>query len=168
MPRPHLQSSLSEHQTFRHRLLNEYPDLDDETLLDTLEGMTDLHEQLATVVRSQLDDTALKEGLKRRLNDMQARLARIDKRIGSKRALVTSAMDQAGIKKVEEPDFTVSVRQTPPTLSVGDETEIPKGFWKPQPAKLDRSGLIAALKNGSEVPGAALGNGGVTISVRTR
>ena len=168
MPQPRLQSSLSEHQTLRHRLLNEYPDLDDETLLDTLEGMTDLHEQLATVVRSQLDDAALKEGLKRRLTDMQSRLARIDKRIETKRALVTSVMDQAGIKKVEEADFTVSVRQTPPPLLVGDDSEIPKAYWKPQPAKLDRSGLIAALKSGATVPGAALGNGGITISVRTR
>jgi hypothetical protein len=51
---------------------------------------------------------------------------------------------------------------------VNDETEIPRDFWKLQPPKLDRQGLTAALRRGQSVPGAVLGNGQATISVRTR
>ncbi len=49
-----------------------------------------------------------------------------------------------------------------------DEGQVPDDFWRPQPPKLDRQGLISALKAGREVPGAVLGNGGMTISVRTK
>jgi len=77
-------------------------------------------------------------------------------------------MERADIKKINEPDFTASLRQVAPGLVVLDERAIPEPFWKPQPPKLDRSALIAALKSGEMVPGASLGNGGITIAVRTR
>jgi hypothetical protein len=34
----------TKYQLLRQRLLSEYPETDDETLEDTLEGITDLHE----------------------------------------------------------------------------------------------------------------------------
>jgi hypothetical protein len=55
-------------------MLEELPDLDDETLQDTLEGISDLRQMLAEVVRSALDDEALASGLSTRLSDMKARL----------------------------------------------------------------------------------------------
>ena len=62
----------------------------------------------------------------------------------------------------------VSFRITPPSLVVTAESEIPAAYWKPQPPKLNRQSLTAALRNGEHVPGAVLGNGQSTISVRTR
>ena len=46
MPTP-LHIELLRHQLIRDRLLVAYPDLDQETLLDTLEGVSDLKEMLA-------------------------------------------------------------------------------------------------------------------------
>ncbi len=159
---------LTHHQYLRERLAAEFPDADEETLLDTLEGMTNLHEMLAAVVRSQLDDLSLVAALRARIGDMQERLWRLEQRADKKKQVVTSVMERAGIKKVTEPDFTLSLRPTPRPLVVTDEKEIPAQFWKPQPAKLDRQGLIEALKDNQHVPGALLGNAGVTISVRTK
>ena len=45
---------------------------------------------------------------------------------------------------------------------------VPEEFWKPQPPKLDRQGLISALTAGRDIPGAILGNPPMTISVRTK
>lgn len=159
---------LAHHQYLRERLAAEFPDADEETLHDTVEGMTDLTEMLAAVVRSQLDDLALVSALRVRAADMQQRLLRIEQRASKKKELLTSVMERAGLKRLTEPDFTVSLRQTQPPLILVDENEIPSEFWKPQPPKLDRQGLISALKVGRDIPGATLGNGGLTISVRTK
>lgn len=167
MPDPLLRE-LAHHQYLREKLAAEFPDADEETLHDTVEGMTDLAEMLAAVVRSQLDDLALVSALRVRAADMQQRLLRIEQRASKKKELLTSVMERAGLKRLTEPDFTVSLRQTQPPLILVDENEIPSEFWKPQPPKLDRQGLISALKLGQDISGATLGNGGLTISVRTK
>ena len=60
------------------RIACRIPDLDAETLADTLEGITDLREMLAELIRSALEDEALAEGLSTRLNDMKARFERLE------------------------------------------------------------------------------------------
>jgi hypothetical protein len=159
---------LAHHQYLRERLEAEFPDADEETLRDTLEGMTNLTEMIGAVLRSQLDDQALVLALRARMADMQQRLSRLETRAEKKRELLTSVMERADLKKITEPDFTLSLRLTNPLLIVFDEHEIPEDFWKPQPPKLDRQGMIAALKAGRDVPGATLGNAAMTISVRTK
>jgi hypothetical protein len=164
----HIGREVIEYELLREHLREEFPETDETTLLDTLEGLSSLPEMLGEVVRSQLDDQALVMALRDRISEMQARLARIEDRAEKKRTLVASVMDRAGIKKLTEPDFTASLRQVPPGLVVVDERAVPDPFWRPQPPKLDRKGLHAALNAGQTVPGATLGNGSTTIAVRTR
>ena len=57
----------------REHLLQAFPAIDVETLADTLEGITDLHEMIAAVIRSALVDEALGRGLHDRLDDMKER-----------------------------------------------------------------------------------------------
>ena len=164
----HLLRQLAEHEYLRAQLHSQFPDADDASLRDTLEGLSSLPEMLAAVLRSHLDDVALTGALRSRLSDMQERLRRIEDRAEKKRALVTSVMARADLRKLTEPDFTVSLRPTAPPLMITAEAEIPEKYWKPQPPKLDRKSLIAALTAGQTVPGTVLGNGGMTIAVRTR
>ncbi len=159
---------LTNHRYLHEKLRTEFPDADDETIRDTLEGLTAVPEMLAAVVRSQLDDLALARGLKARIDEMHERLARFEQRARKQRELVRSVMERAEIYKIAEPDFTASLRSTSPPLIVADEEEIPEDFWKPQPPKVDRQRLITALKAGREIPGAALGNGAQSLSVRTK
>ena len=67
-----------------------------------------------------------------------------------------------------EPDFTVSLHPARAPLMIIDEAAIPGDYWRPQPAKLDRLGLISALGAGRDIAGAVLGNPPMTISVRTK
>jgi Siphovirus Gp157 len=163
-----LSHSLAVYEGIRDYVRREFPDADGQTLSDTLEGLSELPGILATLLRSHLDDLAILAALRTRILDMQERFARIEYRADKKRALVASVMERAGIKKLTEPDFTASLRDLPPGLVVIDEGKIPEAFWKPQPPKLDRTALIAALKVGEVVAGAALGNGSTTLAVRTR
>jgi hypothetical protein len=161
-------AEIGRYKYFRDQLLQQIPDLDEETLWDTLEGITDFREILAELIRSALDDEAIAAGLCTRLADMKARLQRLGNRAEKKRALALRAMSEAEIQKLEQPDYTASVRRSGPTLEVQAEEKIPPIYWKPQPPKLDRQLLLADLKKGTEVEGAALALPVPQLSVRTK
>ncbi len=159
---------LTHHQYLRERLEAAFPDADEETLMDTLEGMTSLTDSLAELLRSSQEDQSLASALRSRMADMQERYSRFEARARKKRELVGMVMEEAELKKLTEPDFTVSLRPARAPLMIIDEAAIPGDYWKPQPAKLDRMGLISALSNGRDISGAVLGNPPMTISVRTK
>ncbi len=163
-----IQHELTHHQYLRERLAADFPDADEECLRDTLEGLTNLTDLLAEVLRSALEDQAFGSALRSRVGDMQARLSRIEERGRKKRDLVCSVMERADVRKLTEPDLTVSLRPSRAPLVLTDESVIPRDYWKAQAPKLDRQGLIAALSAGRDVPGAILGNAPMTISVRTK
>ena len=156
------------YQLLKQRILTAYPDLDDETLADTLEEITDLHEMIAAVIRSVLVDEALQTGLRTRLEEMRRRLERFEERSAKKRQLALEAMCEVGLKKLEQPDFTASARAGMPPLVIVAEPEIPEAYWVPQPPKLDRQSLLADLKRGAVIRGAQLGNPKPCLAVRTK
>ena len=166
----HLQLSIegSKYLQLKEWLLSEHPDVDGDTLRDTLEGITDLHEMIATVIRSALVDEALQTGLRTRLQEMRRRLERLEERGAKKRQLALEAMCEVGLKKLAQPDFTASARTGMPSLIIVSESSVPEAYWVPQPPKLDRQGLLADLKRGAEVAGAQLSNPKPILAVRTK
>ena len=164
----HLAHSLTAYRTIRDRIIALDADIDDETLSDTLEGVTDLHEVIAAVVRSALVDEALSKGLKGHIEVLQDRLERLSDRAKKRREIARDAMIEADVRKVAAPDFTVSVRSGSPALVVTDEGAIPAPYWLPRDPRLDRSGLLGDLKRGMTVTGVALSNPEPVLSVRVR
>jgi len=152
----------------KQRLVSDYPGVDQDTLADTLEGITDLHEMIAAIIRSALVDEALQSGLRSRIDDMRQRLARLEERGMKKRQLALEAMTEVGLKKLELSDFTASARSGSPALVVISEDLVPEAYWVPQPPKLDRQSVLAELKRGADVPGAQLSNPKPNLSVRTK
>jgi hypothetical protein len=156
------------HTYLREKLLEAFPEADDETIRDTLEGLTTLNELIAEIIRSALIDEALQSGLRARLQDMKERLSRLEVRALKKREIAIEAMSEAGLRKIEQPDFTASARSGPPSLLVLAEDQIPEIYWVPQPPKLDRPALLGGLKHGDPIPGAQLSNPKLVLSVRTK
>ncbi|MFN4140970.1 siphovirus Gp157 family protein [Aestuariivirga sp.] len=152
----------------RRRLLEADPEIDETTLLDTLEGATDLNEAIGEVIRAALEEEALADGLRARMATMRERLERIEVASAKKREVAQAVMEDAGIEKILAPDFTVSLRISPPGVAVVNEAEIPEQFWIPQAPKLDRKGILDALKAGSPVPGATFSNSKVSLAIRTK
>ena len=55
-------------------------------------------------------------------------------------------MEDAGIEKILEPDFTVSLRVSPPAVAVINEAEIPEPYWIPQPPKLPSFSISGMMR----------------------
>jgi hypothetical protein len=152
----------------RRRLLELHPDLDEETLSDTLEGATDFREALAALIRSALDDECLCAALKQRLDDMKVRLGRLQGRAGAKRQVASENMQAADIVRLQEADFTASLRRGPPGVDVVDPDGLPIDFLIPQPPKPDKRAILEALSRGALVPGAILAEPKMSLSVRSQ
>lgn len=165
---PDLSHSVSTYRTIRNQIVALEADLDEETLADTLEGLTDLHEVIAAVVRAAVVDEALAEGLKGHVQLLKERGQRLSGRAAARRRIARDAMLEVELKKVTAPDFTVSLRPAPPRAIIIDETAVPYDFLKPQPPKLDKQSILDALKHGVAVPGATLSNRESILSVRVK
>ena len=165
---PALKSEAQVYNFLRQRVLDQYPALDDETIRDTLEGITTLHELISEVIRSALVDEALQAGLRSRLEEMRQRLARLEERGGKKRQLALETMCEVGLKKLEQPDFTASARTGAPFLIIMSEELVPPAYWVAQPPNLNRQALLTDLKRGAEIPGTQLSNPKPTLAVRTK
>jgi Gp157 protein len=139
-----LQTEVRRYHILRERIIQEFPDTDDETIRDTLEGITDVHGMIAAVIRSALVDEALGSGLRARLDDMKERQSRLEVRASKKRELALQAMSETGLTKLEEPDFTASARAGVPALVVVSEQAVPETYWLTQPPKLDRRVCLAS------------------------
>src|SRR4026209_958961 len=156
------------YHAIRDRILAEDPHIDEQTLADTVEGLTDLHEVIAAIVRAALADEALATGLKARLAEMQDRLERLQDCAAKRRQIAKDVMVELNLKKITAPDFTISVRPGIPALLVLDEAAVPSIYWEPREPRLNRQGLVTDLKQGAEIAGVTLSNPEPVLSVRTR
>jgi hypothetical protein len=160
--------SVTVYQTIRDRIIALEADIDETTLADTLEGITDLNEVIAAVVRSALVDEALVAGLKGHIQALEGRLQRLTERAVGRRRIARDAMVEVDLKKIAAPDFTLSVRPGSPALVVVDEAIIPAAYFEPREPRLNRLGLLADLKVGTPIPGVQLSNPEPVLSVRVR
>jgi len=160
--------SAARYQAVRDRIRADDPTIDEQTLTDTVEGLTDLHEILQAIIRAALADEALVLGLKCRISDMQCRLDRLQDRASKRRQIARDVMIELDLKKLDAPDFTASIREGTPALVVLNEDAVPKIYWQPGEPRLKRQILAHDLKQGEEIDGVALSNPEPVLSVRVR
>ena len=163
-----LEIAATTYRAVRERIRALEPELDEHTLADTVEGLTDLHEILAAIVRAALADEALAVGLKGRMAEMEGRFQRLQERAAKRRQIVKDVMVESDIKKITAPDFTASIRPGMPALVVLNEEAVPSIYWEPRQPRLKRQELALDLKGGAEVAGVTLSNPEPVLSVRTR
>ena len=134
----HLAFAASTYRAIRDRIRAHDPQIDEQTLADTVEGLTDVHEILAAIIRAALADEAMATGLKCRLSDMQGRLDRLQDRAAKRRQIAKDVMVELDLKKLTAPDFTASIRPGMPALVVLNEDAVPKTYWEPGEPRLRR------------------------------
>ena len=156
------------YRAIRDRIRAEDPQIDEQALADTVEGLTDLHEILGVIIRAALADQALATGLEVRIGEMQARRDRLQERAAKRRQIAKDVMVELDLKKLLAPDFTASIRPGIPALMVIDEAAVPSIYWEPREPRLNRQGLVTDLKEGAEIAGVTLSNPEPVLSVRTK
>src|SRR5262249_47198740 len=122
---PHLTVAAVTYSAVRDRIREQDPQIDEQTLADTVEGLTDLHEILSAIIRAALTDQAWAPGLGGRIGEMRARRERLQDRAAKRRQIAKDVMVELDLKKPAAPDFTASIRPGTPALMVIDEAAVP-------------------------------------------
>lgn len=138
-------------------------DLDEQTVADTLEGLSGELEVKATNVAAfarNLEASA--DAIKEAEEKMAARRKAIERRADRLRAYLKENMERVGIVKIESPQFCLAIKKNPPAVHVEAPELVPAKFMKvppPPPPVLDKKAVADALKAGEDVPGCRLEQG---------
>lgn len=138
-------------------------DLDEQTVADTLESMSgDIEAKAANVAMFARNLEATAAAIKEAEGQMAQRRKAIEKRADNVRAYILRCMESAGIKKIDSPHLSLSVKANPPSVDVFDAAQIPAQFMRqkpPPPPEPDKTAIKAVLTQGLDVPGARLTKG---------
>lgn len=141
---------------------------DDDVLPDTLDGITDLGDQIATLIGLALENESFAEAIDKRVSDLRSRKDRLVKAAKAIRAAVAEAAADAGIKKLPRPEFTLSFGISKPSL-IGEANpdDLSPEFVRLK-KEIDRTKVKEAIDAGRPVPGFSLSNGRPTVRVLTK
>jgi len=137
--------------------------LDEQTITDTLEGLSGDIEQkainLAKLIRNIEAETS---AIRSAVDDMVKRANAEEAKAKRLRDYLKDCLQQAEIRKVSCPFFVVSLKATPAAVVIDDEKLIRGDLmvWPPAPPpKPDKRAIAEVIKAGEEVAGAHLESG---------
>lgn len=137
-------------------------EIDEQTVTDTLAAMgaDEKVESYCKVIKQFQADADM---YKAEYDRLAARKKSAENAIERMKRALLDFMQASKQNKITAGTFTVSTA-TSKAANIIDETLIPEQYLKPQPAKVDKAGILAALKNGEKIDGAVLvENTGVRI-----
>jgi len=148
-------------------LLEEYPELndDEEFKMNVLEGETDFHRILTSLVRKAQFAGSIATGIAEETRRLGDRKRRYERQEDFNRALIKEVMEIAEIRKAELPLATLVISNKSASVIITDETLLPDNLVriKREPNKTE---IKKALEAGP-VAGAELSNGGTTLVIRS-
>ena len=101
---------------------------DDQLILDTLEGETDLFECVRSLLQGIEDDEGNKAALTEQMDARKMRRDRCEERIQARRNAIALLMDAAGLDKLPLPEATISYRMTNPKVEINDPAAVPDEY----------------------------------------
>jgi hypothetical protein len=140
---------------------------DDQVLLDTLEGITDVHEQVAALIRDARRAKAMAKGLAEIIKEGQSRKSRLEVRSERLRKFAFDAMQECGIPKVEACDLTISIGKGVPSVIITNDDCVPDALCKIERTP-KKNEIAELLKSGEFVPYATMSNAPPTLVVRSK
>ena len=152
----------------RNRLAELYSlDKDDEAILDTVAGETKLTDVIAAMIRESQVAKAQAAGVCALASEMLARSARLETKHEKLRDLAKWAMLEAGLPKLSEPDFSVSISKgRQKVVTVGEPDGINTYVKEKITRQWDKDAIRADLEAGVTLSFAYLGNAEPVLTVR--
>lgn len=159
---------VEEYRRQRKALIDAFPELidDEEVLNGTLDGISYAPDLISKLIRDAREDEAMAEAVASMARDMSERKARFAQRAQRRREAALAVMQAIELRKIEQPDFSASIRAVPPKVEIIDEAELPDALCKVVRSP-DKVAIKDALAKGP-VAGAQLSNGGETLTIRTK
>lgn len=138
-------------------------DIDEQTLVDTLEGesgaLVEKGQNVAFVVRNlEANASAIKEAEAA----MSARRKALENRAIRLRKYLLDGMRLANIQRIDSPYFAIKIAKNPPSVDVYEPGLVPTDYMTsppPPPPQLDKALVKKAIADGFEVPGCRLVSG---------
>ncbi len=158
---------LQVYEEIKAKLLADNPELDDQTLLDTLEGACDLTDRITNICRAAVEADLQAEVVGQMIKNQQARKKRHEDRSERLRSLALWAMQEAGIPKIPAADITIAIGRGRASVIITDDKALPLDFVE-FIAKPDKAKIKEAIENGQSIPGASLNNSMPALTIRTR
>jgi Zn-dependent M32 family carboxypeptidase len=168
---PPLSNTVAIYNAIKAQLAEEFDlENDDAALLGTLDGETNLHEILSDMAREVERYEGFAEALKRIIEQNKERKDRFERKADKLRQSIGWAMQEAGLKKVESADVTLSLRNNPPSLVTTIEPEdAPEQFRTVKTTyAFDKKAIKEALLEGDSLSFAHLNNQPPSLQIRTR
>ena len=136
--------------------LADNPDVPTEMLKESLNSIDDeidtKVENIAKVIKSIESDVAGLKGEEKRLADRRKGL---ENRIDNLKKYIESSMRAVGKENIRGKVFTLGIQRNAPSVDVTNEDAIPEQYFITK-RELSKKDILAALKKGEEVPGAAI------------
>lgn len=164
-----LNRSLSIYNETRERIAVAFElDKDDQAVIDTASGETNLEELLAAALREARMAGEMAEGAKRIIDATRARQERLKLKADGIRKAVAWAFAEAGLQRITAPDLTASMGHGRPKMTI-DEDRLPAAFkdqivsYKP-----NRDRIQAAVDVGNVPDGVQISNSEPVLTVRVK
>jgi hypothetical protein len=148
-------------------------DADDEAVIDTADGETDLAGLLVYMLRQSRERAYQVEVCAQQIRALAARMSRHAAAADKLRSLVAEAMLDTGLKRLAPGDFTASVRLSKPGPEIVDDDALPDFYFRQKVEVVPdkeaiRSEFERCAAEGAEfsIPGVAVSNGKPILTVR--
>lgn len=144
-------------------------DADDEFVVGSAEGESNLPELIAQIVREARHAEAMAQGLKALIAESKERMDRLAHKADKLRQVAHFALCEAGIKKIEQPDFTATRSAGRRSVIVTEENTdlIPDAYVRVK-RDVDKTKIKQALEAGEDLSFAFLSNADEVLTVRAK
>jgi len=143
--------------------LSQYEDI--ELKLDTLEAETDYKRFLNWLYEWLCNEEAREQSQKDRMDALAARKKATANRIGRVKDMMGAILIAVGEDKLVMDEYTISKRKVSPKPIIQNEDALPDEYFRVT-RSVDKRAVNDAIKDGKQIDGVVMDNGGTSITVR--